>query len=346
MEEKISEFFRLAANEFLRFNDLRPGTQRRTFIYSFIAFAFLYLLLQSVSWWVGNLFPALTQWSSALLQGVAQFLVIPIAALLFRRLSDTKPFSPVFNSWFQLRSGQTVSRFFFWFIGLGTLATLGFIFFLAPVLTVLVCLGLALLPTASPNPEKKIPVLTEATPVLNAPPSLTALRHNSVGSTQQPIATKSFSKTISPSKTLLRRAGFWLALLFGILALAVQFEDDIVEVFNNPGVSFINDLETVAPIDTTSSSQFVSTSPSVSPQTQSSVSKSTSTDLSNEYESPDDDTVLVPASGDDEANASTDPRFRYCTHAIAAGYGPYVAGVDPEYAWYNDRDGDGVVCER
>jgi len=130
------------------------------------------------------------------------------------------------------------------------------------------------------------------------------------------------------------------------LAVGVQFEDDIVELFNNSEVSYINDLETVAPIDTTSSSPFISTSPSVSPQTQSPVSTSTSTGLSSEYESPDDYTVLVPTSGDDEANSSTDPRFRYCTHAIAAGYGPYVAGVDPEYAWYNDRDGDGIVCER
>ncbi len=41
-----------------------------------------------------------------------------------------------------------------------------------------------------------------------------------------------------------------------------------------------------------------------------------------------------------------DPRFPFCTDAIANGYGPYVAGVDPEYAWYRDGDGDGTVCER
>lgn len=40
-----------------------------------------------------------------------------------------------------------------------------------------------------------------------------------------------------------------------------------------------------------------------------------------------------------------DPRFDYCYQAIAAGYGPYQQGVDPEYAWYTDADGDGVVCE-
>ncbi|WP_369688396.1 excalibur calcium-binding domain-containing protein [Actinomadura macra] len=29
----------------------------------------------------------------------------------------------------------------------------------------------------------------------------------------------------------------------------------------------------------------------------------------------------------------------------AAGLGPYVRGVDPEYRWYQDSHGDGVVCE-
>lgn len=41
-----------------------------------------------------------------------------------------------------------------------------------------------------------------------------------------------------------------------------------------------------------------------------------------------------------------DPRFEYCYQAIAAGYGPYYKGVDPEYYWYRDGDKDGVVCEK
>ena len=40
-----------------------------------------------------------------------------------------------------------------------------------------------------------------------------------------------------------------------------------------------------------------------------------------------------------------DPRFETCTAAIAAGFGPYVAGRDAEYGWYTDADSDGVVCE-
>jgi micrococcal nuclease len=44
--------------------------------------------------------------------------------------------------------------------------------------------------------------------------------------------------------------------------------------------------------------------------------------------------------------SGTDPRYRTCGDANAAGYGPYTRGRDPEYAWYQDRDGDGIVCER
>ncbi|MCD0449155.1 lamin tail domain-containing protein [Actinocorallia sp. API 0066] len=42
---------------------------------------------------------------------------------------------------------------------------------------------------------------------------------------------------------------------------------------------------------------------------------------------------------------SLDPRFSTCAQAKANGYGPYYKGRDPEYHWYIDRDGDGVVCE-
>ena len=45
-------------------------------------------------------------------------------------------------------------------------------------------------------------------------------------------------------------------------------------------------------------------------------------------------------------NGELDPRYSYCTGAIAAGLGPYYRGQDPEYAWYRDGDSDGIVCER
>lgn len=43
---------------------------------------------------------------------------------------------------------------------------------------------------------------------------------------------------------------------------------------------------------------------------------------------------------------STDTRYRTCAEANRAGHGPYHRGIDAEYHWYQDRDGDGTVCER
>ncbi|MFB4290929.1 thermonuclease family protein [Nonomuraea sp. ATR24] len=54
----------------------------------------------------------------------------------------------------------------------------------------------------------------------------------------------------------------------------------------------------------------------------------------------------TPAPTKPQPDTRTDPRFRTCGDANRAGYGPYYRGQDPEYAWYQDRDGDGVVCER
>ncbi len=47
-----------------------------------------------------------------------------------------------------------------------------------------------------------------------------------------------------------------------------------------------------------------------------------------------------------EPAPAADPQYGTCKEAIAAGYGDYVRGTDPEYDWYQDRDGDGIVCER
>lgn len=45
------------------------------------------------------------------------------------------------------------------------------------------------------------------------------------------------------------------------------------------------------------------------------------------------------------AQPETDQRYRTCGEANDHGLGPYVRGKDPEYDWYQDRDGDGIVCE-
>jgi acetylornithine deacetylase/succinyl-diaminopimelate desuccinylase-like protein len=55
--------------------------------------------------------------------------------------------------------------------------------------------------------------------------------------------------------------------------------------------------------------------------------------------------VSNPAPDANTSGGDTDPQYTYCYEANAGGYGPYQEGVDPEYDWYDDRDGDGVVCE-
>jgi len=55
--------------------------------------------------------------------------------------------------------------------------------------------------------------------------------------------------------------------------------------------------------------------------------------------------VDVPSAPGGGGGDENDPQFESCSDAIAAGYGPYVKGVDAEYWWYEDRDGDGTVCE-
>lgn len=42
---------------------------------------------------------------------------------------------------------------------------------------------------------------------------------------------------------------------------------------------------------------------------------------------------------------ATDPLFGTCAEANDHGFGNYHRGTDPEYSHYQDRDGDGVVCE-
>lgn len=55
-----------------------------------------------------------------------------------------------------------------------------------------------------------------------------------------------------------------------------------------------------------------------------------------------DEEDILSTSGD---SSSSDPIFDTCREAKQWGYGPYYSGLDYEYDYYFDRDGDGVVCE-
>jgi septal ring-binding cell division protein DamX len=59
--------------------------------------------------------------------------------------------------------------------------------------------------------------------------------------------------------------------------------------------------------------------------------------------------ATVSPSPSPSASPSTrtlDPRFSSCAEAKRNGYNrKYVRGVDPEYYYYRDGDGDGIVCE-
>ena len=47
----------------------------------------------------------------------------------------------------------------------------------------------------------------------------------------------------------------------------------------------------------------------------------------------------------DPQQPAAPPRYGTCKEAIAADGGNYRAGIDPQYDYYDDRDGDGVVCD-
>jgi len=73
--------------------------------------------------------------------------------------------------------------------------------------------------------------------------------------------------------------------------------------------------------------------------------KTSSVEADGSTESEDIGSSAGESDGYDDED-SNDPRFQTCKEALRNGYGPYYRGVDTEYNWYRDADGDGVVCER
>lgn len=61
-----------------------------------------------------------------------------------------------------------------------------------------------------------------------------------------------------------------------------------------------------------------------------------------------------PGGGDDPADDGgslnnwdgvIDKQYKSCEEVLAHNLGPYVEGVDPEYFWYFDINGDGITCD-
>ncbi|MEO3857647.1 excalibur calcium-binding domain-containing protein [Acrocarpospora sp. B8E8] len=58
---------------------------------------------------------------------------------------------------------------------------------------------------------------------------------------------------------------------------------------------------------------------------------------------------LAPQAGDNPspaASGNNETKYASCREAIAAGAGPFFKGTHPQYAWYVDKDNDGVACDR
>jgi hypothetical protein len=53
----------------------------------------------------------------------------------------------------------------------------------------------------------------------------------------------------------------------------------------------------------------------------------------------------APSKPTTKPTRTPDPNYGSCKNAKAHGAGPYRRGVDPEYHYYRDGDGDGIVCE-
>lgn len=56
-------------------------------------------------------------------------------------------------------------------------------------------------------------------------------------------------------------------------------------------------------------------------------------------------TTDEPETADAPTRRTRDPNYGTCKNARAHNAGPYIRGQDPEYAYYKDRDHDGIVCE-
>lgn len=343
-------------NEFLRFNDLKPSTKPLPFWILFLAFSAALIVPLIIS----NLIPESAEFGvrlfGAIYLAANAFLVIPGTALFLRRYSDLLIFQRLIQRLqdFQRRNliGAKVAKVVGWML------VAGIVLFAAWVnsgITALALIVLAAFPSANKQleqPKSKVMPSAPRLPTLGRPGPPVSSVLPAAFSAPNPTAAYR-SDLVAPSKDLISRVGFWISSVFALLVFLLAMFPNALSNLETP-TFFDEPQQTSSPTPSSTpppSSESPSVSATASPEV---VTESATTSVLVDGGvgggSDDDEAglVVVPLTSDGEVVEADllDPRFRYCTHAIGAGYGPYYAGIDPEYGWYFDRDGDGIVCER
>lgn len=350
---RLDSFYSLVRSEFLLYSDLRGRSKPAHFwalMGSFAAYLVFLLVVDSLLLVKVLSFEveAVVFWVLAAPLVVA---IVPILSSWVRRAKDTQPVRR-FDAWIaNFSANSRVNQRLLQTIVLVTLFLVAAILAINYILALLaIFLIIAALPSDAVVHRKGPNASRSTTTLLPPPPPSSAF---SVGAPPHltPVASSAAPRFTSdiqaPSKDLRKRVWFWISVLIALLLILMAlFPTLLVDI--EKGIKRVTEpTQTVQPVESPTPSETPSGVPSETPTDATGTdSESVGGGVSGSEE--DDDLVVVPVTpGDDkEVNSGLDPRFRYCTHAIAAGYGPYYNGVDPEYEWYNDRDGDGVVCER
>jgi uncharacterized membrane protein YhaH (DUF805 family) len=320
-----------AKSEFLRFSDFRGRSNQQEFwslALVYYANIGLFLVL-ATSLQVNQV--------NFVLQALVIFLQVPFAAVVVRRLQDIAQFRYLIDKvsarggklGLSQKAGNVLVAIVGTSLWLALATSFGFMFYL-----LLAFAGAAPSDTMNRRKINNKPGWTPTTSTQAPPPppsgaQLAPHHEFSAPKFQRNDAIK------TPKKRLSQRILFWLsllaALLFLLLALFPSLISKAISGFELPNVGI-----SVSPSPTQVATESPLTTPTPTP-TDGLLEGSTSGSV---------DTGVGANNPDAGIVVGLDPRFRYCTHAIAAGYGPYRYGVNPEYAWYRDRDGDGIVCER
>ena len=326
--------FQNAKLEFLRFSDIR-GRSNQSQFWSYALFlaivGIFYLLFSRL------LLPLLPDDAihigEAIVVAPLALFVVPTLAGIVRRISDTIPARRLSANLINFSQRNNVQAIIFKIaVFVFAIASLILSAVYVPVILILSVTVFCLLPS-DPVIQRTGPSASMATINRTVPPPPPSSGFSTAQLSHLPLAAASAlgnSAKDSPKKSLLSRVWFWISIVSAVvLLLAIMF----------PGL-FSQLLKSQE-----SSEGYTSSDSPAKIQNESTPVDSPTPSLNED--SVVEETIAPEAPLTSQVDTSgLDPRFRYCTHAIAAGYGPYVNGVDPEYSWYNDRDGDGIVCER